>query len=192
MLNQTVDERANQAIARGLRNRDPELLSGLIDEHKERLFAFLVSLTWNRDTAEDLFQETWLRVLERGHQYRGEWKFETWLLSIAKNLAIDHMRRKTPLSLDTPAEWGESPPIEPAAPASPTPLDVLRQSEQRRWFHRHFRRLPASCKEVYALRARGLPLHGIAAVLRVPLPTVKSRLYRTVTVLNRKMAACGA
>jgi hypothetical protein len=57
------------AIARGLHRRDPDLLDRLIEQYQHRLLRYLVSLTADRAVAEDLFQETWMRVLERGHQY---------------------------------------------------------------------------------------------------------------------------
>src|SRR5215475_8223583 len=89
-----------KSICRGLKQRDPELLDALIEQYQYRLFRYLVHLTGNRERAEDFFQETWVRVLERGHQYEGKWKFETWLFAIARNLVIDWQRRKKPASLD--------------------------------------------------------------------------------------------
>jgi len=56
-------------------------------------------LTSNAALAEDLFQETWIRVLERGHQYDGKFKFEAWLFTIARNLVIDWQRQKKAVSL---------------------------------------------------------------------------------------------
>src|SRR5262252_9483225 len=88
------------AIARGLRRRDPDLLDMLIEQYQHRLLRYLVHLTGNRALADDLFQETWLRVLEKGHQYDGRNKFATWLFSIAHNVAIDHLRKRQPASLD--------------------------------------------------------------------------------------------
>ena len=71
-----------KSIARGLQKRDPELLDRLIEQYHYRLFRYLLYLTGRRETAEDLFQETWVRVIERGHQYNDKWKFEAWLFSI--------------------------------------------------------------------------------------------------------------
>src|ERR1700690_1330344 len=88
------------AIARGLRRRDPDLLDRLIEQYQHRLLRYLVYLTGRRELAEDLFQETWIRVLERGHQFNDKYAFSTWLFSVARNMAIDHMRRKQPASLD--------------------------------------------------------------------------------------------
>ena len=70
-------------MARGLRRRDPDLLDALIEQYQHRLLRYLMHLTGNRATAEDLFQETWLRVLEKGHLYDGRNRFVTWLMSIA-------------------------------------------------------------------------------------------------------------
>src|ERR1700690_3382145 len=87
-------------IARGLRRRDPDLLDRLIEQYQHRLLRYLVHLTGRRELAEDLFQETWIRVLERGHKFNAKYAFRTWFFAVERNLAIDHMRRKQPASLD--------------------------------------------------------------------------------------------
>jgi len=94
-------ERENTEIARGLRRRDPDLLDRLIEQYQHRLMRYLTYVVGNRQTAEDLFQDTWLRVLERGSQYDGEHQFSAWLFSVARNLAIDHLRKKKHVSLET-------------------------------------------------------------------------------------------
>ena len=72
------------AIARGLRRRDPDLLDRLIEQYQHRLLRYLIYLSGNRELAEDLFQETWIRVMERGHQYDGRHEFGTWLYVVAQ------------------------------------------------------------------------------------------------------------
>src|SRR5262252_7495492 len=93
-----------RAIARSLRRRDPDLLDRLIEQYQHRLLRYLIYLVGNRELAEDLFQETWIRVLERGHRYDGKHEFSTWLYAIARNLTIDYLRKKSPVSLDGLAE----------------------------------------------------------------------------------------
>src|SRR2546425_9425542 len=93
-------EQDRAKLEAALRAGDPDVLDGLIEKHQHRLFRYLLSLTGNRPTAEDLFQETWLRVLERGYQYRAQWKFEVWLFSIARHLVVDLARQKKGSSLD--------------------------------------------------------------------------------------------
>src|SRR5436190_19188996 len=75
-----------KTIARGLQRRDPDLLDRLIEQYQYRLFRYLVYITGNKERAEDFFQETWIRVLELGHQYNGKSKFEALLFAIARNL----------------------------------------------------------------------------------------------------------
>src|SRR5271167_5153907 len=101
-------ESETSAIARGLRRRDPDLLDRLIEQYQHRLLRYLVHLTGRRELAEDLFQETWIRVLERGHQFNDKYAFGTWLFAVARNLVIDHMRRKQPASLDGLLNDGEA------------------------------------------------------------------------------------
>ena len=97
-------QRENAAIARGLKNQDTELLDHLIELYQHRLLRYLLFLTGKREVAEDLFQETWMRVLLRGGQYNGKARFDTWLFTIARNLVIDLSRKRTMASLDEMSE----------------------------------------------------------------------------------------
>jgi RNA polymerase sigma-70 factor (ECF subfamily) len=90
----------NAAIALGLKRQDLELVDYLIDLYQHRLMRYLLFLTRKHEIAEDLFQETWMRVLLRGNQYNGKARFDTWLFTIARNLAIDLSRKGSSLSLD--------------------------------------------------------------------------------------------
>ena len=85
----------NAAIAHGLNRQNPELLDQLIELYQHRLLRYLLFLTGKREVAEDLFQETWMRVLLRGAQYNGKARFDTWLFTIARNLVIDLSRKRT-------------------------------------------------------------------------------------------------
>src|SRR5258708_12227067 len=117
------------AIARGLRRRDPDLLDRLIEQYQHRLLRYLIYLARNRELAEDLFQETWIRVLERGYQYDGKHEFSTWLYTVARNLTIDYLRKKSPLSLDGLMEDEVHAALEPAD-TRPMAWEVVQQHEQ--------------------------------------------------------------
>jgi len=171
------------AIARGLRRRDPDLLDRLIEQYQHRLFRYLVYLTGNRDLAEDLFQETWIRVLERGHQYDGKHEFSTWLYAVARNLTIDFLRKKRPVSLDAMTEDEDHAPPEPIDSA-PMAWEVVEQHEQAELISAALISIPAEYRDAVVLRFQeGLTLEEIATVTRSPLGTVKSRLYRGLTLL---------
>jgi len=173
-----------KVLARGLRRRDPELLNGLIEQYQYRLFRYLLYLTASPETAEDLFQETWIRVLDRGHQYDGRARFETWLFAIARHLVVDLHRRKTPQSLEALTEDDRGEPLEFAA-TGPSPLDLFAQHQSEESVRLSLERLPAVYREVLLLRFQeDLALEEISGVLDAPLSTVKSRLYRGLQALR--------
>src|SRR6185437_5830781 len=116
------------SVAARLRRRDPELIGRLIDQYQHRLFRYLLYITGNRERAEDFFQETWIRVLERGHQYDGKSKFEAWLFSIARHLVIDWQRQKKAQSLDSLTNPDEGAPMEFPG-HDPSPLHLVLTQE---------------------------------------------------------------
>ena len=180
-------ERETVELARGLRTRDPDLLDRLIEQYHYRLFRYLLYLTGSREEAEDFFQETWVRVIDRGHQYRSKFKFEKWLFTIARNLVIDFHRKKRPERLDPLAEPGQQM-LEPAAPDSLSPAEVAAAHEESDRVVAALARLSAVYREVLLLRFQEeLSLEEIAAVVAAPLSTVKSRLYRGLSELREML-----
>ncbi len=179
-----------EEIARGLHDRDTTLIATLIEEYGGRLSRYLTLLTGDRSTAEDIFQETWVRVLERGYQYKGAFGFQTWLLSIARHLVIDQSRRKRPLSLEDLACEGR--PFEaPAAPID-SPLERLCAQEMRARVNAQARRLPRAHLEVLLRRVDDeMLLTEIAETMAVPLSTVKGRLYRAIENLQAHVNPAG-
>jgi RNA polymerase sigma-70 factor (ECF subfamily) len=173
------------ALANGLRHRDPELLDRLIEQYQQRLYRYLLFLTGDPILAEDLFQETWIRVLERGHQYNAKSKFESWLFAIARNLVIDVSRRKKFRSLEELADPESNRPYEPPDDCAVSALQLLVTRENERSVQLSLMKVPAYYREVLLLRFHEeLGLEEIAKVLSVPLSTVKSRLYRGLDALK--------
>lgn len=182
-----------KALAHGLRQRDPEVLDRLIEQYQYRLFRYLLYITGDPDRAEDFFQETWIRVLERGHQYDGNFKFEAWLFTIARNLVIDWQRQKKMLSLDAMLESDEGKPFEPADAKAESPLRILLQKEEHAQMGASLEQLSPSYREVLLLRFQEeLQLDEIARIQATPISTVKSRLYRGLEELKRLMAGGAA
>ena len=174
-------------IARGLRRRDPDVLDYLIERYQHRLLRYLLYLSGNRELAEDLFQETWLRVMERGHQYDGRREFSTWLYTVARNLTVDYLRKKNPISLDGLMTGEEHTPFEPPD-SSPSAWQLVAQHEQTERIGAAMARIPAEYRESIALRFHdGLALDEIAAVIGAPLSTVKSRIYRGLDLLMAQL-----
>ncbi|HLW89178.1 MAG TPA: RNA polymerase sigma factor [Terriglobales bacterium] len=178
-------ESETSAIARGLRRRDPDLLDRLIEQYQHRLLRYLTYLTGHRELAEDLFQETWIRVLERGHQYDGKHEFGTWLFSVARHLCIDSMRKKNPVSLDGLLDDTNDAraPLDPVD-IRPSALEIIAQHEHAERINAALTGIAAEYREAVVLRFQeGLTLDEIAAVTGAPLGTIKSRLYRGLNLL---------
>ena len=181
---------SNAAIACGLKKQDAQLLDLLIEQYQHRLLRYLLFLTGKRDLAEDLFQETWMRVLTRGTQYDGRARFDTWLFTIARNLVIDNSRKRRVASLDEMTENSEDAQAFEIASGDPSPLDHLRTGEQTAHLATILLKLDRAYREVLTLRFHEeLSLEEIATVTRSPLSTVKSRLYRGLAALRPHLEA---
>ena len=178
-------QRENVAIARGLKRNDPELLDQLIETYQHRLLRYLLFLTGKREVAEDLFQETWMRVLMRGGQYNGKARFDTWLFTIARNLVIDLSRKRTMASLDEMSDSTEDGRGFEVATDGPSPLEEFQLREDRAEVAQVLLKLETNYREVLVLRFHEeLSLEEIASVTQAPLSTVKSRLYRGLAALK--------
>ena len=183
-----AQQQENLAVAHGLKRRDMELLDSLIVTYQHRLFRYLLYLTSSRELSEDLFQETWMRVLQRGSQYNGAARFDTWLFTIARNLVIDVRRKRTMASLEELCDTGEDErPFEPAA-SDPTPFDHCLMRENGERVAEALLTLDPLSREVLVLRFHEeLSLEEIATVTRAHLSTVKSRLYRGLAALKPRI-----
>jgi len=195
----TYDEAARQeslAVAEGLRRQKAGLLDELIVRYQHRLMRYLLFLTGNRETAEDLFQEVWMRVLVRGSQFDGRARFETWLFTIARNLVIDLRRKRTMNSLDELVEGAteeDRPMSFEVAGDEPSPFDRMANLEDRERIAAALLALDALHREVLVLRFHEeLSLEEIAKVTRAPLSTVKSRLYRGLAMIKPKLGSAAA
>ena len=90
----------------GLRRGDPDALTAAILRYQHRLFRYLVRVVQDSAAADDLFQQTWLTVLEKIRRYDARRNFEPWLFSVAHNLAIDFLRRRPGETLDQDNDSG--------------------------------------------------------------------------------------
>lgn len=167
-----------------LRKGDLDALTVLIEQYQGRLFQYLVRLLRDRATAEDLFQQTWLRIAERINSYDPRRNFENWLFTVARNLAYDHLRRYRPESLDEPLPSGNSR-LDVLAVDQESAMDSVFSGERAALLAKAVETLPLIYREVLGLRfEQDLKLEEIADILRIPLSTVKSRLRRALEDLR--------
>ncbi len=175
---------ASEELAK-LRRNDPEALQAAILRYQHRLYRYLLRVVEDSAAAEDLFQQTWIRVIENIRRYDAKRSFEAWLFVLAHNLAIDYLRRRHPESLDEIAPSGESRMTELAG-TDPDALEQALEWERAGIVAAAMRRLPSIHREVLTLRfEEDLKLEQIAEIAHIPLSTVKSRLQRALQNLRR-------
>lgn len=161
-----------------LQRGDKDAFGALLARYQNRLYRYLLRIVRDQATAEDLFQQTWLRVIEKIRRYDSRRSFEAWLFSVARNLAIDYLRRYRPKSLEEPLPGGVLIRDRISADA-PDALERAMRLQQATHVLAALEEQPAVYREVLSLRfEEEMKLEEIAEVLDVPLSTVKTRLRR--------------
>jgi RNA polymerase sigma-70 factor (ECF subfamily) len=155
----------------------------LVDRYQTRLLNFIYRTTGDRERAEDLVQEVFIRVYRHLHRFDRSKKFSTWIYTIASNLAKNELRNRSrnPLVLfqTIKRNWqDEDRPLQFEDPAS-RPDDLFRKRHLREMVENSVQKLPPHHRQVFVLRElEGKSYEEIAEITSCNLGTVKSRLNR--------------
>ena len=157
----------------------------LVRRYERPVFSLVFRMVRDSATAEDLAQDTFIKVLNHVDKYRPEFKFSSWLFKIANNVAIDHLRRRQvdTVSLDgnphaTTADAVEASVLDPEAPQE-SPLEELEARELGQAIERAIGRLRPEYRACILLRhVEGRSYEEIATTLDLPLGTVKTYIHR--------------
>ena len=181
-----ADETSDERLMLAYRDGDAGAFDTLYDRHKGRLYRYLVRQCGRRAVAEELFQDTWLKVIGARKRYEARARFTTYLFHIAHNLAVDHYRRGNP---GLPESFNDSESTEPPdrdARAQPEHRAADRQATGH--LLELIDGLPAAQREAFLMREEGgLSLEEIAEATGVGRETAKSRLRYAVKALRSGM-----
>lgn len=163
----------------------------LVRRYQRPIFSLIYRMVRDRERAEDLAQETFVKVLNALESYRPEYKFSSWIFKIANNAAIDHLRRKEldTLSLDgapdaVTSERREGTSLQIAA-QSESPLQELEARELGEVIERAIAQLRPEYRSCILLRhVQGYAYEEIANMLDLPLGTVKTYIHRARSELR--------
>jgi RNA polymerase sigma-70 factor (ECF subfamily) len=158
--------------------------------YRPRILRFLLSSLTDRDAAESLTQECFLKAWSARHQFRGDSSLSTWLTRIAVNLMRDHLRsrslrfwqktRGSALDVMDISDWA------PDGRSSPESLALARQRVATVW--QAVEKLSAQQRTVFVLRfVEEMELDEIASTIGMNLSTVKSHLYRALGIIRERM-----
>jgi RNA polymerase sigma-70 factor, ECF subfamily len=178
----TDDALTDEALMLRYQRGDRQAFATIVGRHQRPLYNFVLRHLRSPETAEEVTQEVFLKVVKNATEFKHEARFATWLYTIARNLCVDHSRRmkhRQHTSLDGSANPEAAPLIERIADTS-TDGDVdrsLAASQIRVSVVKAVEDLPDDQREVFLLReVAGLPFRDIASVVGIGENTVKSRM----------------
>ena len=166
----------------------------LVRRYQRPVFSLIYRMVRDRELAEDLAQETFIRVLNALDRYRPEFKFSSWVFKIANNASIDHLRKKEldTLSLEGGPDATTADRIEATAlqigDTNESPLEELEARELGSSIEQAIEQLRPEYRSCIMLRhVEGRPYEEIAAMLDLPLGTVKTYIHRARAELRQAL-----
>jgi RNA polymerase sigma-70 factor (ECF subfamily) len=178
-------------LVNAARKGDIGAFEELVRRYDRNVFRIAQHITQNREDAEDVVQDAFLKAYQNLGQFQGQSKFYTWLVRIAVNEALMRLRRRRPermVSLDEDVKTEEDSMPREIADWSPNPEQQYTQGELKDILSRTIQGLPASFRTVFVLRdVEGLSTEETAEALGLSIPAVKSRLLRARLQLRERL-----
>ena len=172
---------------------DPTAFRELVCRYGDGMLGYLCHMTGNRDQAEDLFQETFKRVYEKAHTFRGE-SFKSWLFTIATRLTIDGARRRgrgMTVSLDQEFDCGEENGSRLAGlvdERATNPAEEVVRQEQKEQVRRAIDALPPGQRATLVLAYyQHLSYREVAHALGCSVGSVKTQMSRALATLAKQL-----
>ncbi len=186
-----LSDPSDEVLLSAYRGGDFAAFEVLLERYRGPLFNVVLRSVRDRGRAEEIYQEVWMKVIERCGDFRGDAKFSTWLYTIARNLCIDHQRKmrfRRHAPLDQPQGGSEQTIAEKAPNPAPSTEALAAGSLLKERIASAVEALPDEQREVFVLRQlQGLSFNEIAEVVGVPANTVKSRMRYALERLQRTL-----
>ena len=169
-------------------NGDEQSYIELVKRYKDRLINFVFRLVNDRDQAEDIIQDTMLKLYTHKHYYKNIAKFSTWIYTIAGNFAKTELRKKKTRKVTNNSQLGpEDRDYDPPS-NDPNPQKLVESEFINKKIHEAIEKLPKHFKVVIVLRdIEKLPYEEISNIVDVPLGTVKARINRARIQLQKDL-----
>ena len=180
-----MDRDLELALVERLRHGDPEAFDVVYEAHRARIYGFLVRLSRHRDVADDLLEETWLRLVSKAGTLRPDTRLAPWLLTVARNLYWSHCR-----SQRVDEEGRGSIGLWPAVPAEPSPYDTVVGHQLANRLERAIAALPLRHREALLLVAtEGLTPAEAAEACGITPEALRQRLARARAAVALALAS---
>lgn len=190
----TVPEPTDEALLARYRRGEVDAFRLLVRRHQRALYNFALRQVRTPSVAEDIVQDVFVRIVQNVETFKEESRFSTWAYTIARNLCIDHIRKRVHrkhASLDAPSDVdGEGAPLlEKIAGATPGADRTAIGKQLQTHIRAAVEALPEDQREVFLMRQVGeLPFKEIAEIVGVSENTVKSRMRYALERLQGALA----
>jgi len=184
----------DELVTAYLEEGDEQAFRQLVERHQDRIFGYLMGMVKDRAVANDLFQDTFERVIDAMNERRGSYtqqgQWLSWVMSIARNAAIDHMRKEkkwadVPHDTDNGRSFWDT-----LEDESPSAEEELHRAQQREWLDEHIEELAPEQREVLLLRQEtDLTFREIAELQDVSINTALGRMRYALKNLRKMMEA---
>lgn len=184
-----MDQFIREKIKR-VKKGDQSAFEDVVSFYQNKIYQHCFRMLGNVHEAEDIAQETFIRVYVNIHSYDEKRKFSTWLYRIATNLTIDRIRKRKPdYYLDAEVKGTEGLNMySQLASDDQRPPEEVENQELQRYIHREIDKLPPKYRSIIILRyLEEFSLQEISETLDIPLGTVKTRIHRGREALRKKL-----
>jgi RNA polymerase sigma-70 factor (ECF subfamily) len=186
------EQHPDVALVERVRAGDISAYDTLVRKYERQVFRIAQHITQNREDAEDVMQDAFLKAYEKLDQFQGNSKFYTWLVRIAVNESLMRLRKRRTgkmVSIDEDLETDEGTVPRDLADWAPDPEQNYTQTELGQILEKTIKGLPPGFKVVFELRdVQGLSTEDTAEALGLSVPAVKSRLLRVRLQLRERLS----
>lgn len=190
-----LDSLSDEELLARFNGGDAGAFEVLLARYRRPIYNFILRSVRDREKAEDLLQDVFLKIIQRSQDFQGKSKFSTWLYTIARNLCIDTSRKmvfRRHKSLDAPGrsrDESSAPMVERVSGKEPNVDRDAIAKELQGQIALAVEDLPGDQKDVFLMRqVQGLPFKEIAAIVGVPENTVKSRMRYALERLQEALS----
>jgi RNA polymerase sigma-70 factor, ECF subfamily len=186
------EQHPDVALVERVRAGDVAAYDELVRKYERQVFRIAQHITQNREDAEDVMQDAFVKAFEKLDQFQGNSKFYTWLVRIAVNESLMRLRKRRTgrmVSIDEDLQTDEGSVPRDFADWAPNPEDNYSQSELAEILRKTIQGLPPGFRVVFVLRdVDGLSTEETAETLGLSIPAVKSRLLRARLQLRERLS----
>ena len=177
-----MDLNTELALVEQLRRGDEAAFDAVYDAFNLRLFTFLLRLTRRHHVAEDLLEETWLRLVKHGHRLRPDTRLGPWLFTVARNLHVSYVRSR--MIEDSTAAGLMT--LWPVSVERSSPFEATAANELERRIERALAAMPLGAREMLLLvGVAGLDPSDAADVCGITPEALRQRLHRARQTLSK-------